>query len=78
MIKDLFRYCDDIGMFASDSPINDVGSVKGSCDHRTSFCDETCYNVKLYRMYPNMGKRDERCEKEWMQVSGDAVRTCLL
>jgi len=77
MIKDLFRYCDDIGMFASDRPINDVGSVKGSCDHRTSFCDDTCYNVKLYRMYPNMGKRDERCEREWMQVSGDAVRTYL-
>jgi len=77
MIKDLFRYCDDIGMFASDRPINDVGSVKGSCDHRTSFCDEDCYNVKLYRMYPNMGKRDERCEHEWQQISGDAVRTYL-
>lgn len=77
MIKDLFRYCNDIGMFASDRPINDVGSVKGSCDHRTNFCDDTCYNVKLYRIYPNMGKRDERCEREWQQVSGDAVRTYL-
>ena len=77
MIKDLFRYCDDIGMFASDRPINDVGGVKGSCDHRTSFCDETCYNVKLYRMYPNMGKRDERCEKEWQVVTGEAVKTLL-
>jgi|TARA_R110000765_G_scaffold122060_5_gene218457 hypothetical protein len=77
MIKDLFRYCNDIGMFASDRPINDVGSVKGSCDHRTSFCDDTCYNVKLYRIYPNMGKRDERCEREWQQVSGNAVRTYL-
>jgi hypothetical protein len=28
-------------------------------------------------MYPNMGKRDERCEREWMQVSGNAVRTYL-
>ena len=77
MIKDLFRYCNDIGMFASDRPINDVGSVKGSCDHRTNFCDDTCYNVKLYRIYPNMGKRDERCEREWQQVSGTAVRTYL-
>ena len=77
MIKDLFRYCNDIGMFASDRPINDVGSVKGSCDHRTSFCDDTCYTVKLYRIYPNMGKRDERCEREWQQVSGNAVRTYL-
>jgi hypothetical protein len=77
MIKDLFRYCNDIGMFASDRPINDVGSVEGSCDHRTSFCDDTCYNVKLYRIYPNMGKRDERCEREWQQVSGNAVRTYL-
>ena len=76
-IKDLFRWCDDIGMFASDRPINDVGDVKGSCDHRTEFCDETCYNVKLYRVYPNMGKRDQRCETEWQAVTGKAVNTWL-
>lgn len=76
-IKDLFRWCDDIGMFASDRPINDVGDVKGSCDHRTEFCDETCYNVKLYRIYPNMGKRDQRCEREWQAVTGKAVNTWL-
>ena len=76
-MKDLFRWCDDIGMFSTDRPINDVGSVSGSCDHRTDYCDVTCYNVKLYRMYPAMGLRDERCEKEWQAVSGEAVATFL-
>ena len=76
-IKDLFRWCDDIGMFASDRPINDVGSVKGSCDHRTQCCDDTCYNIKLYKLYPNMGKRDERCEREWQAVTGNAVKDYL-
>ena len=68
-LVDLFRWCNDIDMYASDRPINDVGDVEGSCVHRSRFCDDTCFNIKLYRMYPNMGKRDQRCEKEWQALN---------
>ena len=41
-MKDLIRWCDDIGMFATDRPINDVvvnGQVlaKGSCTHASPY-----------------------------------------
>jgi len=64
-LNDLFRYCEDIGMFATDRPINHTDNHFGSCVHRTDYCDETCYNVKLYKLYPNMAKRDDRCETIW-------------
>lgn len=73
VINDLFRWCNDIGMYASDRPINDVGDVEGSCIHRSPYCDDTCFNIKLYRMYPNMGKRDVRCEKEWVNINEQNV-----
>lgn len=72
-IVDLFRWCSDIGMYASDRPINDTVNHTGSCDHRTSFCDDTCYNVKLYKLYPNMAKRDDRCETEWQSISSSNI-----
>jgi len=68
-LNDLGRWCDDIGMFATDRSINDTENHKGSCVHRTDFCDKTCYNIKLYRMYPNMAKRDDRCETIWKKIS---------
>ena len=68
-IIDLFRWCGDIGQFASDRPINDTVNHTGSCVHRTPFCDRDCYNVKLYRLYPNMAKRDDRCETEWQALN---------
>ena len=43
--SDLFRYCDDIDMFAWDRPINDTENHMGACDHWTDYCDKTCYNV---------------------------------
>ena len=67
-LNDLFRWCEDIGMFATDRPINDTENFKGSCDHRTPYCDVTCYNVKLYKLYPNMSKRDDRCEAIWQSI----------
>jgi hypothetical protein len=67
--NDLFRYCEDIGMAATDRPINDTENYEGSCDHRTDYCDKTCYNVKLYKMYPNMAKRDDRCEAIWQKLN---------
>ena len=72
--NDLFRFCDDIGMFANDRPINDTENHTGSCDHRTPFCDDTCYNVKLYKMYPDMAKRDDRCETIWQSLGKHNVQ----
>ena len=68
-LNDLFRWTDDIGMFASDRPINDTENHSGSCIHRTDFCDQTCYNIKLYKMYKNMANRDDRCETIWRKLS---------
>ena len=73
MFNDLFRWCDDIGMFASDRPINDVGDVEGSCIHRSPYCDETCFNIKLYKLYPNMFKRDIRIEKDWQALTPENI-----
>ena len=73
--SDLFRYCDDIDMFAWDRPINDTENHKGTCDHRTDYCDKTCYNVKLYRMYPNMSVRDDRCETIWQKMTPEEIRS---
>ena len=68
-LNDLFRYCEDIGMAATDRPINDTKNHEGSCDHRTDYCDETCYNVKLYKIYPKMADRDDRCETIWKKLN---------
>lgn len=78
-VRDLLRWCEDIGMFATDRPINDIPGtgVEGSCVHATDFCKGSCYNVKLYTMYPNMVERDVRLENEWRGVSGAAVAKAL-
>ena len=62
-LNTLFRWCDDIGMFATDRPINNTKDFEGSCVHRTPFCDVECYNVKLYKLYPAMHNRDNECER---------------
>ena len=62
------RWCKDIKMWAIDRPINDVGDVNGSCVHRTSFCDTSCYNVKLYKMFKGMAKKDITNEKFWQSL----------
>jgi len=67
-LNDLFRECKDIGMAASDRPINDTKNHEGSCIHRTDYCDQTCYNIKLYNMYENMANRDDRCETIWQKL----------
>ena len=68
-MNDLGRWTPDIGMFSFDRPINDTEHHEGSCVHRTDFCNETCYNVKLYKLYPNMAKRDDRCESIWQTIN---------
>ena len=62
------RWCKDINMWTIDRPINSVGDVEGSCVHRTSFCDTSCYNVKLYKMFKGMAKKDIANEKFWQSL----------
>jgi len=73
MFNDLFRWCEDISQFATDRPINDVGDVEGSCIHRSPYCDKTCFNIKLYKLYPNMFKRDIRIEKDWQALTPENI-----
>ena len=70
-LNDLWRWCEDIDQFSTDRPINDTKNHEGSCIHRTSFCDKTCYNLKLYNIYPNMHNRDDRCETIWQKLPTD-------
>ena len=65
------RWCNDIGMFAIDRPIDK------SCIWKTEECEETCFNNKLYKLYPNMHKKDIRNEAEWSQINGTALRNTL-
>ena len=73
-LNDMIRWGGDIGMFQIDRPINNIpladGTfIQGSCNkYKTSFCSETCYNNKLYRLYPNMRGRDIRCERNWQKM----------
>ena len=69
MNKPLSWY-DDIGMFGINRPINDIPehNILGSCIHRTSFCDDTCYNLKLYKLYKGMKDKDVRDEKFWQSL----------
>lgn len=64
------RFCDDIGMFALDRS-------KRSCKHRTSFCNQFCYNKKLYALYPAMITRDKRNEKFWATLDGSLLKKIL-
>ena len=70
-LNDLWRWCEDIGQFSTDRPINDTKNHEGSCIHRTPFCNTTCYNLKLYNIYPNMHNRDDRCETIWQKLPTD-------
>ncbi len=70
-VKSEIRWCEDIGMFAFDRPI------PVSCVHRTDYCEKECFNVKLYKLYPDMEKKDIRNEAYWQQVTGEQVRKTL-
>jgi len=74
-----FRWCDDIGMFAFDRPIHDIPEegIEGSCEHKTTYCADHCYNNKLYKLYPDMYKRDVRNELAWQAVDGVAIKAQL-
>lgn len=53
------RYCHDIKMFVIDR------GIPHSCVHATEFCRRTCYNNKLYKLYPAMAGADQRLDREW-------------
>ena len=76
-LNDLFRWCDDIGQFAIDRPINDTKNHQGSCIHRTEFCNITCFNNKLYKLYPNMHNRDDRIESIWQSLDPLSIKPFL-
>ena len=65
------NYSADIGMFTIDRPIH------SSCTHKTSYCEEHCYNDKLYNMYKNMKVKDIRNEKAWIDNDAKGLRKAL-
>ena len=76
-LNDLFRWCDDIGQFAIDRPINDTNNHQGSCVHKTEFCKATCFNNKLYKLYPKMHDRDDRVESIWQSLDPLSIKPFL-
>ena len=76
-LADLFRWCEDIGQFATDRPINDTLNHQGSCIHKTEFCSNTCFNNKLYKLYPKMHDRDDRVESIWQNLDPFSVKPFL-
>lgn len=73
----MMRWCEDIGMYAFDRPINDTDKVSGSCTHASDYCKQTCYNMKLYKLYPAMHDKDIRNEASWQSITGDGVAKFL-
>lgn len=58
-IKQAIRFCKSIGCFALDFP-------KFTCAFRTEFCNQKCYNIKMYRMYgEDMVNRDHANLQAW-------------
>jgi len=71
------RWCKDIGMFTIDR------GIPNSCRHATAFCRgeipgvTPCYNLKLYKLYPNMVGKDARNDSAWSVIQGEDVRRSL-
>ena len=62
------RWCKDIKMWAIED-IDGSVIVYGSCSpHKTKFCGSRCYNIKLYKMFKDMAKKDIRNEKFWQSL----------
>lgn len=52
---------EEIGLHSFDRP-------RSSCVHATSFCHDTCYKWKAYRIWSNtLIPRDARCEVAWQE-----------
>lgn len=70
-MKNTIRFCEDIGMYVIDRP------RAFSCVHRTSFCEETCYNIKLERAFPKILERDKKNEDFWQNTDAFTMRKIL-
>lgn len=64
------RFCPDIGLFVHDRP-------RTSCRHRTQFCNDRCYNVKLEKVFKGIAGKDLRNEIAWQQLTGDTMAAIL-
>jgi hypothetical protein len=58
----MIRKCKDLGLWALDRSVT-------SCVHRTAECERTCYNRKLYKLYPAMAGRDKWNDIYWNEVT---------
>lgn len=52
-------------------------SIEASCVHATEYCRRTCYNNRVYAMYPNVRKADPKIEAEWDALTGKSLSTML-
>jgi len=58
----VLRWTKDIGMFAIDR------SREESCVHRSEFCNQTCFNIKLERAFAHtIGPKDAKNDIAWSQ-----------
>lgn len=74
-LQDETRWVADIGMMALDRPR--FGARSTCQEHATDFCKQSCYNVKLERLYPKMLEKDERNEDFWEQLDGTKLGQIL-
>jgi len=71
-MKTEIRFCQDIGMFAQDR------SREYSCLHRTAFCEKTCYNGKLEKLYSStIPGKDSRNDLYWNELNGTVLKNAL-
>jgi hypothetical protein len=56
------RWNADIGLWTIDRPTT-------TCTWRTEFCEEHCYNKKLYKAFPSMHSADKKNALYWHSLS---------
>lgn len=64
-IAKAIRFCNDIGMFCLDFPME-------TCVFRTQFCNANCYNRKVYYIHDTDGrvtKRDKQNNTAWKECT---------
>ena len=68
-IHDTMRWTKDIGMFTIDR------SRETSCLHKTTFCDDTCFNNKLERAFAHaIEPKDVRNDQAWDNLNHTKVK----
>ena len=72
MPKSALKWCKEIGMYAIDRG-------RGSCKHRTKYCELYCYNIPFYRCNGKMLiPRDEFNDMYWNKLDGESFREELI